>query len=40
MEIGATEVVCMEEPKWRESISIELEEENCLFEARLYLVDD
>ena len=29
----------MEEPKWRESISIELEEENCDFEARLYLVD-
>lgn len=29
----------MEEPKWRESISLELEEENFLFEARLYLVD-
>ena len=39
-ELGATEVIRMSEPKWRESISIELEREDISFEVKIYQIDD
>ena len=39
-ELGATEVIRMSEPKWRESISIELEREDSSFEVKVYQIDD
>ena len=38
-EIGATEVNFMSEPKWRESITLELERDDGQFEARIYWID-